>query len=205
MEHRKMAQLTDNSTATLALLRLVIFRQKSRVHANVQNHGLAPAREKIKNLFRERSEAAVEADHSVLKTLDWHIHTYRTDPMYANGGLTDAVNLMLQYDHEVFPATPHQVGHVLTSFGLTERKRTNTGWVLLLRRDTRERIHTLLRRYAVELESSVNCEGCSMCSDAKIPSAGTCKSAKEPEQTALAGESKIGASELGELRALKTG
>ena len=66
---------------------------------------------------------------------------------------------------EITRANPHQVGHVLTSFGLTERKRTNTGWVLLLSRDTRKRIHTLLRRYAVETDSTVNREGCSLSTD----------------------------------------
>ncbi len=140
---------------------------------------------------------------SVLKTLDWHIHTYRTDPMYANGGLTDAVNLRLQYDHEVFHASPHQVGHVLTSFGLTERKRTNAGWVRILSRDMRNRIHTLLRRYAVELDSSVNREGCSLCGTPKAPS-GASESAAVPEKTALSDGPTLEGGELGELRALKT-
>ena len=48
----------------------------------------------------------------------------------------------------------NEVVHVLTSFGLTERKRTNAGWVLLLGRDIRGRIHTLLRRYALEMETN---------------------------------------------------
>jgi hypothetical protein len=62
-------------------------------------------------------------------------------------------------------------------------------------------------RVAMEVlrrDASVNGEGCSLCSDAKNPPVSTCKSAKEPKNTALARESKIGASELGELRALKT-
>jgi hypothetical protein len=142
---------------------------------------------------------------AVLRTLDWYIHANGTDATCANSDLTDAVNLQLKYEQERFHATPHKVGHVLTSFGLTERERTNTGWMLLLSRDTRKRIHTLLRRYAVETESSVNREGCGLCSDAQILPAGTCESAQEAEKTALGDESKIGVSELGELRALKTG
>jgi hypothetical protein len=59
--------------------------------------------------------------------LRFHIHANGTDATYANSDLTDAVNLQLKYDHELFHASPHHVGHVLTSFGLTERKRTNTG------------------------------------------------------------------------------
>jgi hypothetical protein len=117
--------------------------------------------------------------------------------------LTRAVNLRLKYDRELFHASPHQVGHVLTSFGLTERKRTNAGWVLLLSRDTRARIHTLLRRYAVEINSSVNRQGCGLCTDPKHPPSGASESAEEPQITALSGGPKIGGRELGELRALK--
>ena len=141
---------------------------------------------------------------AVLQTLDWYIHANGTDSTCANSDLTDAVNLQLKYDHELFHATPHQVGHVLTSFGLTERKRTNAGWVLLLSRDTRKRIHTLLRRYAVELDSSVNREGCGLCSDAKNPPSDTRKSAGAPEETVLSGSPKMGEGELGELRVRKT-
>jgi hypothetical protein len=140
---------------------------------------------------------------AVLQTLDWYIHANGTDATCANSDLTDAVNVQLKYDHELFHANPHQVGHVLTSFGLTERKRTNTGWVLLLSRDTRKRIHTLLRRYAVETNSSVNREGCGLCSDAKDAASGTSKSAAEPQKTAVSDEPKLEGSELGELRALK--
>jgi hypothetical protein len=141
---------------------------------------------------------------AVLRTLDWYIHANGTDSTCANSDLTDAVNLQLKYDHELFHASPHQVGHVLTSFGLTERKRTNAGWVLLLSRDTRKRIHTLLRRYAAELDSSVNREGCGLCSDAKNPPSDTRKSAGAPEETVLSGSPKMGEGELGELRVGKT-
>jgi hypothetical protein len=90
------------------------------------------------------------------------------------------------------------------SFGLTERKRTNAGWVLLLSRDTRARIHTLLRRYAVEIDTSVNREGCSLCSDLKNPLSGANESTAEPQKTVPPGGPKIGGREYGELGALKT-
>ena len=141
---------------------------------------------------------------AVLQTLDWYIHANGTDATYANSDLTGAVNLKLQYDRELFHASPHQVGHVLTSFGLIERKRTNAGWILLLSRDTRARIHTLLRRYAVEIDSSVNREGCSLCANLKNTPSAPSESAAEPQKTALSGGPKVGNRELGELRALKT-
>jgi hypothetical protein len=141
---------------------------------------------------------------AVLQTLDCYIHANGTDATCANSDLTDAVNLQLKYDQELFHANPHQVGHVLTSFGLTERKRTSSGWVLLLSRDTRKRIHTLLRRYAVETDSSVNREGCSLCTDPNNSPSGASKSAAEQQKTALSNDPETGGSELGELRALKT-
>jgi hypothetical protein len=152
--------------------------------------------------FNRESLSPVHA--SVLNTLDWYIHKYRTDDTYANSGLTDAVNVRLKYDRELFHASPHQVDHVLTSFGLTERKRTNAGWVLLLSIDTRKRIHTLLRRYAVELDSAVSREGCSLCSDLKNPPSDSSKSFVDPQKTAGSDEPKPEGSEFGELRALKT-
>ena len=88
-------------------------------------------------------------------------------------------------------------------FNLTDHE-SQTGWVLLLNLDTRKRIHTLLRRYAVELDSPVNREGCSLCSDATNAPSGTSKSAAEPQKSAVSDEPKLEGSELGELRALKT-
>ena len=104
----------------------------------------------------------------------------------------------------VFDASPDQVGHVLTSFGLTERKRTNAGWVLLLSRDTRARIHTPLRRYAIEIDTSVNREGCSLCSDLKNPPSGASESTAEQQKTVPPGGLKVGGREHRELGALKT-
>jgi hypothetical protein len=143
---------------------------------------------------------------AVLQTLDWYIHANSTDATYANSELTDGVNLKLTYDRELFHASPHQIGHVLTSFGLTDRKRTNTGWVLLLSRDTRARIHTLLRRYAVEIDVSVNREGCNLCTDLPNPSSDASEAAAGPQPPASSdgpkdAESDRGAlSELGELK-----
>ncbi len=86
----------------------------------------------------------------------------------------------------------------------TIRKWTNAGWVLLLSRDTRARIHTLFRRYAVEIDSSVNREGCSLCSHLEnTPSEGS-KSAVESQKTAHSGGPKIEEREHGELDAFKT-
>jgi len=142
---------------------------------------------------------------AVLQALDWHIHANPVDATLANSELTDVVNLKLAYDRELFRASPHQVGHTLTSFGLTERKRTNTGWILLLSRDTLERIHTLLRRFPAELDVSVNRDGCSLCTDSKNPLCGANEPCAEPQKSPSSDEPKDAGGELGELRALKKG
>lgn len=151
----------------------------------------------LQQTFNREPLSPVQA--AVLHTLDWYIHTNATDATCANSDLTGAVNLKLKYDRELFHASPHEVGHVLTSFGLTERKRTNTGWVLLLSRDTQARIHTLLRRYAVEIDTSANREDCSLCPDVKNPSSGASGSTAEPQKTVPPGGPKFGQREHGEL------
>jgi hypothetical protein len=128
---------------------------------------------------------------ALLRALDSCIHENPTDAECANSDLTEQVKLDLSHDHELLHASPHHVGHVLTSFGLTERKRTNAGWLLLLSRVTRARIHVLLRRYALELDSSLNREGCTLCMGPNNPPSGASKSAAEPQQTAQSSEPKI--------------
>jgi hypothetical protein len=68
------------------------------------------------------------------------------------------------------------VGGVLTSLGITNRKRTGTGWVIWLNRPTRKRAHDLVsaynltRRYET-LPPAQFPEECDICKDAREPSA----------------------------------
>jgi hypothetical protein len=141
---------------------------------------------------------------ALLRALDAHIHENPTNAMCANKGLTDLVNLEFEYRREILRANPHEIGRVLTSLSLTSRKRTNTGWILLLTRDTRERIHRLIRHYAVEVDRSENCDDCDFCTGpTSPPSAGNEQvtgSHNPPPPDAQQGEG----SERSELRALKT-
>jgi hypothetical protein len=142
---------------------------------------------------------------AVLKALDSHIHDNLTDATYAHGRLTDGVNLILEDDRELFHASPHQVGHVLTSFGLTERKRMNTGWFLLLSRDMREKIHKLVRRHGLEVGGSVSRDNCEFCTGQMNAPHGAVESAAGLEKTPLSdGPEASAGSEHSELRALKT-
>jgi hypothetical protein len=100
---------------------------------------------------------------ALLQALDSHIHENPTGAICATRDLTETVNLNLEHDRELFRASPHQVGRDLTTLGLTNRKRTNSGWILLLSRDTRDRIHGLIRRNRIEINSSVSRESCEFC------------------------------------------
>jgi hypothetical protein len=141
---------------------------------------------------------------AVLQALDWYIHEHPNCETCAISALTQAVALQLNHNGERFHTSPHQVGHILTSFGLTERKRTNTGWILLLTRQARKLIHTLPHRNAVQLDLSLNRDGCVLCTN--------------PENQPVASESRTGPreepvsdgvvyddGEHRELGALKTG
>jgi len=54
-----------------------------------------------------------------------------------------------------------KVGDILTSLGLTNRDRTNTGYVLNLERSTRVRIHEMARDY--EVDGSDWYQNCGLC------------------------------------------
>jgi hypothetical protein len=43
--------------------------------------------------------------------------------------------------------SPRKAGVVLTSLGLTERERTDTGWILTLDRKAQKHIHELIGVY----------------------------------------------------------
>lgn len=102
---------------------------------------------------------------------------------------------------DFFHASPHRSSTSWRGSAWTEHKRTNAGWVLLLSRDTRAKIHTLLGRYAAEIRSSVNREGCNLWANLRTSRLnlrivhGT---AENPDF------GWIGGRELGELCALKT-
>jgi hypothetical protein len=141
---------------------------------------------------------------ALLQGLDEYIHENSTDPTCANRDLTEAVNVKLEYSGETLRASPRQTGHALTLFGLTRRQRTNTGWVLLLTRDTRERIHRLIRRYAVEIGNSENRDGCDFCTGRKPPASAETKPIPDPHNPPPPDAPEGESGEHRELRARKS-
>jgi hypothetical protein len=140
---------------------------------------------------------------AVLQALDWYIHESPSYGACAISTLTQAVTQQLIDNKEVFHTNAHQVGHILTSFGLTERKRTNNGYLLLLSLRARKLIHTLLRTYAVELDLSLNRDGCALCTNPGNPPVAS-ESRSGPQQEPAADGTKDGEGEHRELGVLKT-
>jgi hypothetical protein len=103
------------------------------------------------------------AQSAVLRALDEHIHENAAAAIYSNKNLTHVVNLDLEANHELLRTSPHEVGRILTTFGLTDRKRTNSGYVLHLTRDMRKKIHGLIRHYRVAIYHCPNRDRCEFC------------------------------------------
>ena len=105
---------------------------------------------------------------AVLRVLYEFIHSHPQDGTYAQKELTFRVNLSLEWMRENFRLNAHAVGRALTSLGLTNRKRTNAGFILWLEQGTRRRIHNLAHAYAIDQESQFQKEGfgngCELCS-----------------------------------------
>jgi hypothetical protein len=85
----------------------------------------------------------------------------------ANGfrikNLTEWYNANLQQRHEPGRLSERKFGDILTSLKLTNRSRTNVGFVLWCDRGTREHIHSLARTFGVAgstPEMSAQCELC---------------------------------------------
>jgi hypothetical protein len=108
---------------------------------------------------------------AVLDCLVEFIHDRATlKNMYNDCGLISMVDLAqkvsarLQERGELGSIAEKKLGNILTSISLTNRFRLNTGWVLLLDRNTREEIHSLARAHGTQTnlspEITANCDLC---------------------------------------------
>lgn len=89
----------------------------------------------------------------VLRALYEYIHAFPKRKKCANKDLTETVNSQLDLQGETYQLNAHEVGRALTSLGLTNRKRTNEGYVLCLDQRTKLRIHNLVHNYGIDQES----------------------------------------------------
>jgi hypothetical protein len=81
--------------------------------------------------------------------------------------LTDKVNRFLEQSGDRLRLLPRKVGAVLTSFGFTNRTRTNSGWVLYLSQQDAEKLHQLAACYGIDGFKdrflSISPDDCTLC------------------------------------------
>ncbi len=87
---------------------------------------------------------------SVLTALFSQIHQNSYTGLVLINDLTAKVNYILEKTGQPFRLRPRKVGAILTTFGFSWRKRTNTGWTILLDRADQERVHKLARVHGID-------------------------------------------------------
>src|SRR5208282_985742 len=120
--------------------------------------------EYLVQLFATQQESHREplspASAAVLRISYPYIHVNPTDGKYAQKELSKGVNLNLERLHETFRLPPHEVGRALTSRGLTNRKRTDNGFIAWLDLRTRKRIHKLAHDHGIDEKVALRGEPC---------------------------------------------
>ncbi len=102
------------------------------------------------------------------------MHLVHRDTLYYRTiGITDvaeAVNHYLERMGEKWRLEARKVGAVLTSFGFTNRTRTNSGYVIQLTQEDSVRLHQLVASYGIDGYQDeflrVPPKMCGLCSDA---------------------------------------
>jgi hypothetical protein len=72
------------------------------------------------------------------------------------GGVTALANDNLQAAGERFRLSAREVGDVLSSLGVTQRKRTNKGWTLIVESTVFQQLHDLLAVHNVAFPSQLS-------------------------------------------------
>jgi hypothetical protein len=92
---------------------------------------------------------------AVLEALFERIHAHRTGDSCTIGEFTKEVNRALAQAGERRHLNPREVGGVLTTFGLINRKRTSNGWIMGLSRAAEKRIHFLMSVYGIRSSADI--------------------------------------------------
>ena len=104
---------------------------------------------------------------AVLQGLFKQIHMQPDREDYALSQLKNEVNLRLSPLGERFRLNERTVSEILKTFGFVDRKRTNSGWVVLADSAARKRLHELLWLYGVDrsacLPADPPAEACEFC------------------------------------------
>jgi hypothetical protein len=109
--------------------------------------------------FQSRLLSATQA--SAVRVLYTLIHLNPSGAAWKLSILTSMMNKGLASRGEPARLNERKVGDILTSLGLTNRSRTNTGYVLWVERSDRVRIHEMARDYDVDgAGPNQNCDIC---------------------------------------------
>jgi len=88
--------------------------------------------------------------NAVLGALYSIIHARKDYDSIQTGDLTNIVNCFLRFSGESLRLRPRKVGAVLTSPGFSNRRRTNSGWVVSLNHEDAEKLHQLAEHYGID-------------------------------------------------------
>jgi hypothetical protein len=90
-------------------------------------------------------------ENAVLTALFSQIHQEAYTGSVLIQNLTIKVNEILEKSGERLRLSPRKVGSVLATFGVGWKRRTNTGWMILLDRPEQVRVHNLVRSHGLDL------------------------------------------------------
>jgi len=104
---------------------------------------------------------------AVLEGLFQQIHAYPDEGAFALCQLRKAVDHVLKESGEHFRLNEKAISGELSTLGFVHRKRTNAGWVVLIDRRARTRVHDLLSLYCIDSPakflSSQQLDECEIC------------------------------------------
>lgn len=133
-----------------------ILRPRTRDLLRALSAGHAQDAERCQGLLKAfESDEAVPleplnpAHNAVLLALFAMIHPGDFSFIW-NSHLTEKVNLFLEQSGDRLRLLPRKVGAVLTSFGFTNRRRTNSGWALYISQRDAEKLHQLAACYGID-------------------------------------------------------
>lgn len=129
-------------------------------------------------VFEDQQEINREPLSPAAGAILWVLYLW--DHSYSPGGkcairdLTNAVNSHLERVGEALRLNAHEVGRALTSLGITNRKRTNSGFFVYLDQKTKLRIHNLAYGHGIDQENPFQGNGfgdhCELCRNLRAPS-----------------------------------
>ena len=151
---------------------------------------LAPLLEEQQQLNREPLSPRQAA---VLQAVLACAHDRVTErQLFLMSAITHAVNLWLKIVGERFQMNEREVGAILTSLGIANRKRTNEGWTVCMDLVLRKHLHRLAIEHGIDCAGirSGSRESCALCDE--LRNGDSQQNSSRPNQAAERKSKKIG-------------